>query len=917
VNETLAQRTGVCGCCEGMAESTPVAVENLPGLSALAYRVGTHATFMETMLVGLSREPALRGLTTRATDDPTIALVDVWAAVLDVLTFYQERIANEGYLATALEQRSIRELARAIGYELGPGVAAETRLVFQLETAPGAPESATLPVGTKVQSVPGQNEHPQTFETVEEIEARTEWNALRGKLLEPTRPAAGAVELYVKGSDTGIRPGDLLAFAGKGWTADPAIADFVLRHVVTVEPDADRDVTRLAWSGDLDFPEEYALGRGGSDVAAFVFRRRAPLFGHNAPDWHAMPKEVQDAYKTAAGIDVNQVMDDWPGLTLKKVGAGKAENGNHSIFLDAVYPEIVGGCAALTAPGFGWLFSITQVAEDARTDFTMSAKTTKLELDPRVFPETPADGFTFDPYLRTTTVFANSEELTLAEWPVQHPVWGTQIDLASPVSALPEGRHVIVSGLQAYITPGPDPPFFGWWLDPGDGSYWLPAFEGEVFRVVSVGPGWGEWLRWRLDDGKGKAGTLLAKPDSIVAVEPPDDAELLTEAAVAAAPAPGVDLLDTLVLSKALEHVYHRPSVRIAANVARATHGEGRVEILGGGDASIPFQRFALKDRPLTYVQSATTTGASTTLSVRVAGVLWREVRSLYGRGPRDRVYTVRIDDEGTATVEFGDGATGARLPTGGQNLRAAYRVWTGLAGDLGAGRLTMLLGAPLGVKGVTNPLAATGGDDPETGDRARRSAPLTVRTFERIVSLDDVEDFAAAFAGVGKARATRLWDGEAEIVHLTIAGADGKPPKADDPLLTNLRQAVASSGDPHLRMQIDPFVALPFAVEATVFVQPDHESDEVLTAVRTTLLDRFSFENCELAASVALSEVVSTAQGADGVVGVDLLGLHLVGEYAYPNDLLVAKPARFSGGTILPAQLLTPASENLTVTAA
>jgi len=900
-----------------MAESTPVNVENLPGLSELAYRVGTHASFMETMLVGLSRRPALRSLTTHATDDPTIALVDAWAAALDVLTFYQERIANEGYLATALEQHSIRELARAIGYELGPGVAAETRLVFELETAPGAPESATLPVGTKVQSVPGQNENPQTFETVEEIEARREWNTLRGELLEPTRPAAGAVELYVKGSDTGIWSGDLLAFAGKEWTADPAIADFALRRVVTVEPDADRAITKLTWSGALDFPEEYALGPGGPDVAAFVFRRRAPLFGHNAPDWHAMPKDLQDAYKTAAGIDVNQVMDDWPGLTLKKVGAGKAENGNHSVFLDAVYQEIVGGCAALTAPGFSWLFSITQVAEDARTDFTMSAKTTRLELDPRVFPETPGDGFTFDAYLRTTTVSANSEELTLAEWPVQQPVWGTQIDLANPVSALPEGRHVVVSGLQAYITPGPDPPFFGWWLDPGDGSYWLPALQGEVFRAVSVGPGWGEWLRWQLDDGKGKSGTLLAKADAIVAVAPPDDAELLTEAAVAAASPPEDELQDTLVLAKALEHVYHRPSVRVAANVARATHGEGRVEILGGGEASVPFQRFALKGTPLTYVQSATTTGASTTLSVRVAGVLWREVRSLYGRNPRDRVYSARIDDEGTATVEFGDGATGARLPTGGQNLRAAYRVGTGLAGDLGAGRLTMLLGAPLGVKAVTNPLAATGGDDPETGDRARRSAPLTVRTFERIVSLDDVEDFAAAFAGVGKARATRLWDGEAEIVHLTIAGADGKPPQPDEPLLANLRAAVASSGDPHLRMQIDPYAALPFAVEATVFVLPEYESADVLAAMRTALLDRFSFEQRELAQSVALSEVVATAQGAEGVEGIDLLGLHLVGEYAYPNDVLVAEPARFSGGSILAAQLLTLASENLTVTAA
>jgi uncharacterized phage protein gp47/JayE len=917
VTETVTERTGVCGCCEGLAESTPAALSNLPGLSALAYRVGTHGSFKETMLVGLSRHAALERLTTREDDDPTIALLDAWAAALDVLTFYQERIANEGYLGTALEQRSIRELARAIGYELGPGVAAETRLAFELETAPGAPESAVLPVGTKVQNVPGQDELPQTFETIEEIEARPKWNAFGPSVLTSTRPAMGAVELYVQGADTGIRPGDLLAFAGREWTSNPATGDFVLRHVATVEPDADAGVTRIGWSGGLEFPPDYVVGPEGTDVAAFIFRRRASLFGHNAPDWHAMPQAVQDAYKKAAGIDVNEQKDEWPGLTLTKVGAGKAENKKNRIFLDAIYSEIVGGCVALSAPGFSWLFAVTDVAEDARTDFTMSAKTTSIELDPRVVAETPGSGFTFDPYLRTTTVFAQSEELKLAEWPVQDSIWGAGIKLAETVPILPEDRQLIVSGLPAYITPGPNPPMSGWWLDPGNGEALLPILQREAFRVVSVSPTGNSQLQWKLDDEKGKSGTLLAEPDAISRVNPPDDAKILTELAVTAAPAVNGELMDTLTLASSLEQVYDRPSVRIAANVAQATHGEGRTEIVGGGDGSLRFQRFALKEGPLTYVQSAGSTGAATTLNMRVNGVPWREVRSLYGRGPRDRVYVVRVEDEGTAIIESGDGTTGARLPTGAQNLRAAHRVGTGLAGNLGAGKLTTLIGAPLGVKAVTNPLPATGGEDPETDDRARRSAPLTVLTFERIVSLDDAQDFAASFAGVGKAQATRVWDGEAEIVHLTIAAADGKPPEPGEPLLDNLREAVVSSGDPHLQVRVDPYAALSFTVEATVFVRPEDEPDEVLAAVRAGLADQFSFERRSFADPVALSEVVSTVQNVEGVEGVDLLGLHLVGEETKPNELLVAEPARFSGGSILPAQLLTLAAENVGVTAA
>lgn len=132
-----------CGCCAGVQASTPEACANRPGLSAITYRAGTYATFLETMQARLSsltlHLPALPGaaagvdvralaaLTTRASSDASIALLDAWAVVADVLTFYQERIANEGYLPTAVERRSIVELAKLIGYRPRPGVAARDR----------------------------------------------------------------------------------------------------------------------------------------------------------------------------------------------------------------------------------------------------------------------------------------------------------------------------------------------------------------------------------------------------------------------------------------------------------------------------------------------------------------------------------------------------------------------------------------------------------------------------------------------------------------------------------------------------------------------------------------------------------------------------------------------------------------------
>jgi hypothetical protein len=124
-----------CGCCAGLAAETPAVVVNRPGLSAVSYRAGTHSSFKASMLAALSSAefPALKDLRTRANDDFTIALLDAAAVVADVLTFYQERLVNESFLRTATERRSVLELARLIGYELHPGVAASAALAFTLE----------------------------------------------------------------------------------------------------------------------------------------------------------------------------------------------------------------------------------------------------------------------------------------------------------------------------------------------------------------------------------------------------------------------------------------------------------------------------------------------------------------------------------------------------------------------------------------------------------------------------------------------------------------------------------------------------------------------------------------------------------------------------------------------------------------
>src|SRR5260370_12961071 len=146
------RRTGTCdcGCCSGTSVQTPQVGTNRPGLPSISYRVGRWATFKESMLARLSSSdyPALTALKTRDDDDFTIAFLDATSVVFDVLTFYLERLANESYLRTAGQLRSLIEMSRLIGYQPAPGVAAECYVAFTLKTAPGQTPDPSAPALT-------------------------------------------------------------------------------------------------------------------------------------------------------------------------------------------------------------------------------------------------------------------------------------------------------------------------------------------------------------------------------------------------------------------------------------------------------------------------------------------------------------------------------------------------------------------------------------------------------------------------------------------------------------------------------------------------------------------------------------------------------------------------------------------------
>jgi hypothetical protein len=255
-----------CGCCEGIATMTPVDIANRTGLPALRYRVGTHGRFFASMRARLpqvevfapgadgqtpERFRPLRTLTTRDPADPAIAMLDAWATVADTLTFYQERIANEGYVRTATERRSLVELSRLVGYAPRPGVSASVFLSYTVDD--NQIEPVEIAPGARAQSVPGgPGELPQSFETDEPLLARREWNDLQVRRSRPQRIALGDVNavgtvatidaLHIAGTDSGAQPGDLVLLR----FVDFGTSTYWSRKITTVTPDFTAQRTTLS-----------------------------------------------------------------------------------------------------------------------------------------------------------------------------------------------------------------------------------------------------------------------------------------------------------------------------------------------------------------------------------------------------------------------------------------------------------------------------------------------------------------------------------------------------------------------------------------------------------------------------------------------------------------------------------------------
>jgi predicted phage baseplate assembly protein len=820
----------------------PRPIENRPGLDQIARRIGTYAEMRAHMLAAIDAAPALARFTHRKPDDPAIALLEGAAIVGDILTFYQQLYGNEAYLRTAQWRDSVADLVKLLGYRLAPGLGGQAR--FALAAKGDRP--VAVPAGFAIQAQLEGAPKPATFETSEAV---TAWPGLSQFHLYRPRytPAIG------NGTDS---------FA----LVAPLPAGLALKagdRVLVGVPRADGTT--------LDHGQLMTVERSWSSFGTTLVKMKGALTSLDATLF------VLAAFGFGFGVAARRPVTHVPELRAYKLGASFRHFGQGApatqVTVDAngrahasdvsYIRNLAGGTGAPASPpiaaadlpldgsadgpGAGTLV----VVEGAlRAGAGGSGRKRFLE---RRVEATDRRSLAWGPSTGPSTVLSLDRNLSLRE----STITLDHADIRTLTVHQVEGAAFRLQAL-----PQPVPDASGTALD----------FYGSAADAAALD----------------QRTILLAGPGAALS-----EARVVDVAAGGATPG-----FHRVTLDRALPYAefdHNQPAVTVYGNLATATEGKSQPEaVLGDGDGRAVFQTFALPKPPLTYLlDPGQAPPHAPELEVYVGGRLWRRVDVLFGSGPGDPVYVVREDEAGKSYVQFGDGKSGARLPSGRGNVTARWRSGSGSHGPLKADAKPQPASRLPGLDQLLMPEPVTGGAAPESADGARAAAPGRMQSLGRLVSLADIEAEALALAGVLKARA--LWslaDGVPHVVVtiLTLSASAADEAAAADALLAIYR----ARGPARYPVTVRQGRRLQLQVAARVGWDPSRREADVRAAILDALgaaasdatrdHGLFSWQQRQLGEAAHGSQIVAAIQNAAGVAWVELLaaaprdtGLHLL----------------------------------------
>ena len=246
-------------------------------------------------------------------------------------------------------------------------------------------------------------------------------------------------------------------------------------------------------------------------------------------------------------------------------------------------------------------------------------------------------------------------------------------------------------------------------------TFTLPQTATQNWHLTGVGPTNGEtvayWIRFRIIS-VGGAGSPTTKP-----------------------------VINSLLITKGNQY-----------QIITATQGKTRADNPLGSSSGLPNQEFQLVNSPVIDDDSLAIFVTEASIESQ-----WDRVDNFLNSNSTDPHYTVDFDDDGVATITFGDGTNGKIPAADSNNIRAQYRTLDLNSdgsiqnGNVGALTVNQNRSGVAYISAVFNPRPASGfavaeGSTPASLAQAKLAGPAQLRTLGRGVSLSDIQTLAVNF---------------------------------------------------------------------------------------------------------------------------------------------------------------------------
>ena len=265
--------------CEGGED--PQVVSNPPGLPTIAYRVDDFSGFRRLLLQPQQDEKALFGWRP-APGDLGLQILEWWAYLADILTFYNERIANETYLRTAELPASVTDLVALLGYQPRPAIAAVGQ-VAALRRPNRPQEPVVIPAGFRLANSATPGVPVQTWEAAAASFSGQSDTPIKLQpipaLLQPMHGGSLVGSVLLHGNVASLKQGDELLAVSRTFPSNEN--NWAKLIVVSATPEADPNGgknTRVVLDAAEAAETGWLAGAAAADYRLLRWKQTAALW---------------------------------------------------------------------------------------------------------------------------------------------------------------------------------------------------------------------------------------------------------------------------------------------------------------------------------------------------------------------------------------------------------------------------------------------------------------------------------------------------------------------------------------------------------------------------------------------------------------------------------------------------------------